>query len=192
MYVPYAQKPWSSMLTLHVVARTRLDPASMTDTFRAAVRSVDADLPIARVATLKDVVSESVAQPRFAMLSLGAFGAIALLLASIGMFGVISYSVSQRTREIGVRMALGARRSSVLAMVLAQGLRLAAMGIAIGVIAALAVTRLMSRFLYGVRPSDPATYLALSALLAAVVLLATLIPARRAAAVDPMAALRQE
>ena len=192
MYVPFTQKPWSDMSAPHVAIRTQSDPAAMAASVRRAIYAIDPELPMANVATLQTMVDESMAQPRFAMLSLGAFGALALLLASIGMFGVISYSVSQRTREIGVRMALGARRSSVLGMVLAQGLRLAAVGIALGIVAALAVTRLMSRFLYGVRPSDPATYIRVAALLAFVVLLSTLIPARRAATVEPMAALRQD
>jgi predicted permease len=192
MYVPFTQKPWSSMTTPHIALRTKSDPVAMAESVRRAIYSIDPELPLANVATLQTMVNESMAQPRFAMLSLGAFGALALLLASIGMFGVISYSVSQRTREIGVRMALGARRATVLSMVLAQGLRLAAVGIAIGVAAALGVTRLMERFLYGVRPSDPLTYVAVSALLALVVAISTLIPARRAAAIDPMLALRQD
>lgn len=192
MYVPYTQKPWSSMLTLHVAVRTKMDPVPITETIRDAVRSIDPGLPIAHVATLQNALSDSMAQPRFAMLALAAFGGLALLLASIGMFGVISYSVAQRTREIGVRMALGARRGAVLAMVIGQALRLAAIGIAVGVVAALAVTRLMSSFLYGVRAADPLTFAAVSALLAAVVLAASFIPARRAARVDPIIALRHE
>lgn len=192
MYVPYTQKPWSSMLTLHVAVRTRTEPASMIESIRAAVAAIDPNLPIAHVATLQTVLSESVAQPRFTMLALAAFGGLALLLASIGMFGVISYSVAQRTREIGVRVALGARRGAVLQMVIGQALRLAFFGIAIGVLAALAVTRLMSSFLFGVRATDPLTYLAVSATLAFVVLAASYIPARRAARVDPIIALRHE
>ena len=131
-------------------------------------------------------------QPRFAMLLLASFAGLALLLATIGMYGVISYSVAQRTQEIGIRMALGAPRGNVFGMVLAQGARLAGLGIAIGLLAALAVTRLMTSFLYGVRPTDPLTFAAVSLLLAGVALLACYVPARRATRVDPMLALRYE
>ena len=126
------------------------------------------------------------------MLVLGAFGALALLLASIGMYGVISYSTMQRTQEIGIRMALGAQRHTILAMVLNHGGRLAGLGIAIGIVAAIAMARLMSSFLYGVQPADPATFAAVALLLCVVALLACYVPARRAMRVDPMVALRYE
>jgi putative ABC transport system permease protein len=132
------------------------------------------------------------AQPRFAMLVLGSFGALALALACIGMYGVISYSVAQRTREIGVRMALGAARNDVFGMVLGQGARLAGLGIVIGLAAAFAVTRTMASFLYGVQATDPLTFACVSLLLVAVALLACYLPARRATRVDPMIALRYE
>jgi putative ABC transport system permease protein len=131
-------------------------------------------------------------QPRFAMLLLASFAGLALLLAAVGMYGVISYSVTQRTQEIGVRIALGAERGNVLSMVLAQGARLAALGIASGLAAALATTRLMTSFLFGVRATDPLTFAAVSVLLVAVALLACYIPARRATRVDPIIALRYE
>jgi predicted permease len=192
MYVPYTQKVWPSLLTMDVVLRTSVDPASMASSVRQAIHSIDSDLPLARVATLDTVVSDSMTQQRFSVLLLGSFGAIALLLASIGMYGVISYSVMQRTQEIGIRMALGAKRRSVLAMVLGQGARLGALGIAIGLVAALALTRLMAGFLYGVQATDPLTFAGVSLLLLAVALVACWIPARRAMRVDPMIALRYE
>jgi predicted permease len=192
MYVPYTQKVWPSLLTMDVVLRTSVDPASMASSVREAIHSVDSDLPLAKIATLKTVVDDSMTQQRFSVLLLGSFGAIALLLASIGMYGVISYSVMQRTQEIGIRMALGAKRGRVLAMVLGQGARLGALGIAIGLVTALALTRLMAGFLYGVRATDPLTFLGVSLLLLAVALVACWIPARRAMRVDPMIALRYE
>jgi len=149
-------------------------------------------LPLAKVATLMTLVDDSMSQPRFSMLLLACFGLLALLLASIGMYGVISYSVMQRTREIGIRMALGAERRSVFGMVLGEGARLAGLGIAIGLLAALAVTRLMASFLYGVQPTDPLTFLAVSLLMVGITLLACYLPARRATRVDPTVALRYE
>jgi ABC-type antimicrobial peptide transport system permease subunit len=164
----------------------------MTGSVREAIRSVDPDLPLAKVATLSTLVDDSMTQPRFSVLLLGSFGVLALLLAAVGMYGVISYSVSQRTQEIGVRIALGAERRSVFSMILRQGVRLAGLGIAIGLLAALAVTRLMASFLYGVQATDPLTFAAVSLLLMGVALLACYLPARRATRVDPIIALRYE
>jgi putative ABC transport system permease protein len=192
MYVPYTQKPWPSLLTMHVAMRTRQDPASVIASAREAVHSVDADLPVAKAATLMALLDDSMTKPRFSMLLLSGFAALALLLASVGMYAVISYGVAQRTREIGIRIALGAKRSDVFAMVILQGARLAAVGIVAGLLIALGVTQLMTSFLYGVRPTDPVTYLAVSALLVGVALLACWIPARRAMRVDPIVALRHE
>ncbi|MHB8485188.1 MAG: ADOP family duplicated permease [Candidatus Acidiferrales bacterium] len=192
MYVPYTQKVWPSLLTMDVVLRTTQDPASLAASAREAIHSVDPDLPIAGVKTLNDIVNGSVAQSRFAMLIFGAFGALALLLATIGMYGVISYNVVQRTQEIGIRIALGAQRRDVLQMMLGHGIRLAALGIGIGLAAAFGVTRLMNSFLYGIAATDPLTFVAVSLLLLAVALLACYIPARRAMRVDPMVALRYE
>src|ERR1700728_1426558 len=161
MYVLYKQKVWPSLLTMDVILRTKVDPASLTNSVRGALRSVDPDLPLAKIITLKTLVDDSMTLPRFAMLVLGSFAGLALLLASVGMYGVISYFVGQRTREIGVRVALGAQRRDVFGMVLGQGARLAGVGITIGLLAALAATRMMVSFLYGVQPIDPLTFAAL-------------------------------
>jgi predicted permease len=192
MYVPYTQKVWPSLLTMDVVLRTTQDPASIAASAREAIHAVNPDLPIANVRTMNDVVSESMAQPRFVMLLLGAFGGLALLLAAVGMYGVISYNVAQRTQEIGICMALGAQRRNILQMVLGQGGRLVCAGVAIGLVVAVAVTRVMSSFLYGVQATDPATFAAVVILLALVAFAACYIPARRAMKVDPMVALRHE
>jgi predicted permease len=195
MYVPYTQneiKTWPSMQAMQYTVRTKADPDSLAGNVREAVHSVDPDLPVANFATLTTLVDSSLTADRFAMLLLGAFGMLALILSAIGMYGVISYSVMQRTPEIGIRIALGARREQILIMVLRQGCRLACAGIAMGLIAALTTTRLMTRFLYGVQPTDPITFAAVSLLLMAVALLACYVPARKAMKVDPMIALRYE
>jgi putative ABC transport system permease protein len=195
MYVPYSQneiKVWPAMQTMQVALRTNEDPDSMAESVRSSIHSVDPDLPVAKVATLTTLVDNSMTQPRFSMLLIGSFGALALLLASIGMFGVISYSVTQRTQEIGVRMALGAQRWKVLMMVLGQSARLALVGIVIGLIAALGITRMMESFLYGIRATDPLTFASVSLLWAAVAFVASYFPAYRATRVDPMIALRYE
>jgi len=192
MYVLYNQKPWPSLLNMRVALRTKSDPAAVTGSVRDAIHAIDPDLPLAKVATLTTLVDDSMAQPRFSVFLLGAFGVLALLLASIGMYGVISYSVLQRTQEIGIRMALGAQRRKVFGMVLGQGARLAGLGIAIGLVAALGVTHLMASFLYGVRPTDPLTFAGVSLLLLGIALLACYLPARRAMRVDPMVALKYE
>jgi putative ABC transport system permease protein len=192
MYVPFTQEPWPSMLVMQSALRTKGDSASIISSVREAIHSVDKDLPLSKVATLSSLVELSVAQPRFAMLLLAFFGALALLLASIGMYSVISYAVAQRTREIGVRMALGAQRSNIFGMVIGQGARLAGLGITIGLAGALGATRLMSRFLYGIGATDLLTFVSVSVLLATVALVACFLPARSATRVDPMVALRHE
>lgn len=192
MYVPVTQKVWPSLLTMDVVVRTTVDPTSLTSAAREAIHSADADLPLAKIAPLSVLVDDSVAKPKFAMLLLAGFGMLALVLASVGMYGLISYSVAQRTREIGIRMALGAQRRSVFGMVLGLGARLAGLGIAIGLGAAFGVTRLIASFLYGVKARDAVTFVAVPLFLVAVALLACYIPARRAMRVDPLTALRHE
>lgn len=192
MYVPYTVKTYVSLLTMQAVVRTKAEPAAMAKSIEAAIHEVDSWLPMAKVATLETLVDASMAQPRFAMLLLAAFGAVALLLAMIGMYGVISYSVAQRTREIGVRVVLGARPGDVFAMVLGQGAKLAAAGVGIGLLAALGATRLMASFLYGVKPADPLTFTGVAIFLVAVAMAACYLPARRATRVDPMEALRHQ
>jgi predicted permease len=192
MFVPYTQKQWPSMLALHVAVRTQAPMETVSAALRDAVHAADPDLPLARLAPLTTLVDDSMTTPRFTMLLLGSFAGLALLLATIGMYGVISYSVAQRTQEIGIRMALGAPRGNVFSMVVLQGVRLAAFGLAIGLVAALAATRLLTTFLYGVKPTDPLTFVAVCVLLVAVASLACYLPARRATRVDPLVALRYE
>jgi ABC-type antimicrobial peptide transport system permease subunit len=163
---------------------------------RSQVRSIGGDVVVANINTMEELVSASIAQRRFSMLLLGVFAAIALLLAAVGIYGVISYSVAQRASEIGVRMALGAQSRDVIKMVLREGMLLALIGVGIGLVAAFALARLMasllSNLLFNVRATDPITFVGVAALLALVALAACYIPARRAAKVDPMVALRCE
>ncbi|HZT60329.1 MAG TPA: ABC transporter permease [Pyrinomonadaceae bacterium] len=189
-YVPYAQRSGSP--NLFVVVRTDGDPAALAPSVRRAIAGVDRDLPVYRVTTMERMVADSLAQRRFSMFLLGSFAAIALALAVVGLYGVMSYSVAQRTHEIGLRMALGAQGRDILKMVVGQGLLLIAAGLAIGLAGAFALTRLMSSLLFGVTATDPLTYAGIALLLAAVALLASYIPARRAMKVDPGVALRYE
>jgi putative ABC transport system permease protein len=168
------------------------DPKTLVPAIRNVLAQLDKSLPMARIFTMEELMSTSVAQPRLEAILLGLFGGLAMVLAAIGIYGVMSYSVTQRTSEIGIRMALGADRFSVLRMVMGQGLRLAAIGLAIGLALALAVTRVMSKVLFGVSPTDPLTFATIVVLLTLVALLACYIPARRATKVDPMVALRYE
>jgi predicted permease len=189
MYVPFAQAPlWGG----EVVVRSSLSASSVADGIRDAVHSIDKSLPVTDVESFPDVLGASVAQERFRTLLMTAFSAVALLLAAVGIFGVLSYSTSQRTREIGIRMALGAQRGEVLRMVVRQGLRLTLIGVAAGIAAALGLTPYLRSLLYGVKPADPLTFVAVSLILIAVALLACYLPARRAAKVDPIVALRYE
>ena len=192
IFVPFTQNPFPSMQVMHVVLRTRMDALSLTSSARQAIHRLDPDLPLSKVQTLREIVDESLASQRFSMLLLGAFGILSLVLASIGLYGVISYSVSQRTREIGIRMALGAERSKVFAMVLGEGARLTACGLFAGLLVTSAVTRLMANALFGVPPTDGLTFAIGVPLLAAVALLACYAPAYRATRVDPITALRHE
>jgi putative ABC transport system permease protein len=180
------------MLTMHVAVRTRMAPASITDSVRAAIRAVDPDLPMAGVATLDTIVDDAMAQPRFSMLLVGGFGALALVLACVGLYGAVSYSVTSRTQEIGIRLALGASRRRVFALVLSQCVRITGLGIACGVALALILLKTMAGFLYGVEATDPPTFAMLSVLLLAVAMLACYLPARRATRVDPLTAMRVE
>jgi putative ABC transport system permease protein len=189
LYLPIFQNPGYAMA---VYLRTEADPTSLTQALRQQVQAVDPDLPVFGEQTLESLVSASLAQRRFAMQMVGLFGVLALLLAGIGIYGVMAYAVSQRTREIGIRLALGASTSAILRWVLGQGLRLTLLGVAVGLLGAFALTRLLRGMLFSVAPTDPATYAGLAVLLAAVALLACYIPARRATKVDPMLALRHE
>jgi len=189
MYVPFAQAPfWGA----NVVVRSTLSPSSVAAAIRQEVRKIDKDLPVTDVANLPDLIEASVAQPRFRTFLLGLFAAMALVLAAIGIFGVISHSVSQRTREIGIRVALGAQSKDVLKQVLQEGARLAAVGLALGLAGSLAATRLIATLLFGVKPADPLTFVVVAVILASVTLAASYIPARRATRVDPTVALRYE
>jgi putative ABC transport system permease protein len=189
MYVPFAQAPFWGVV---VVSRGNLSLAAFAEAIRRDASAIDKDLPVTDIAAMPDAVNASVAQPRFQTLLLGLFGALALILAAVGIYGVISYSVIQRTHEIGIRMSLGAQPSQVLRLVMGQGVKLALAGIVIGSAAALALTQLMRSLLYEVSPADPLTFAGIAALLVGVALAACYIPARRAMRVDPMTALRYE
>ena len=195
-YFTLAQSP-ESLLTMFahdigVVARTRPDFPSNARPIMSAVQSVDSDVVIYRLRSMIDIISESLAAQRFVMVLLGVFAALATMLASVGIYGVISYIASQRTHEIGIRMALGAKQRDVLRMMLSQAGRMALLGVGIGVIAAFGLMRLMSSVLFGVSAHDPITFSAVGLLLMLVALTACYVPARRASSVDPMVALRYE
>jgi putative ABC transport system permease protein len=193
MYMPYRQntdQPWYTPRDL--VIRTSGDPLNLVAAVRQAVRAVDPDQPISNVATMAEVLGEEAAQRRLGMILLSAFATLALLLASLGIYGVLAYFVTQHRNEIGVRLALGATPGKILFLVLAKGMKLTLLGVAIGLAASLALTRLMSSLLFGVKPADPMTFISVPLLLVGVALLACWIPARRAAKIDPMVALRYE
>ena len=189
LYVPYSQNPRAS---LTLVARTSVEPDTLAAAIRREVSAVDKNQPATSITGMQKFVDNSIAPRRFNMHLLGAFAAMALALAAIGIYGVMAYSVAQRSHEIGIRMALGARSADVLRMVLRDAVFLGSIGIAIGVAGALALTRLMTNLLYGVKATDPATFFVVSLLLAVVAVLAAFVPARRASRVDPMVALRYE
>lgn len=189
LYFPLAQRPKTHM---SLVVRAASNPAGLAGAIHQAVEGIDRQQPVYGVKTMEQYVSESVTDQRLAVFLLATFGALALILASVGIYGVISYSVSQRTHEIGVRAALGAQRGDILKMVLGQGLWLAALGVVAGIIAALGLTQLIANLLYGVKPADPVAFAVVSPALIAVALLACYIPARRATKVNPTIALRHE
>jgi predicted permease len=191
MYVPYAQG-WSSFAPRHLVVSTAVEPLSLAATVRQTVWEIDKDQPVSDIRTMEEVLSESLARQRFSMLLLGIFAAVALALAAVGIYGVMSYSVAQRTHEIGIRMALGAQRGDVLKLAVGQGLKLVLIGVALGLAAAFVLTRVMASLLFGVSATDPATLVTISLVLIGVAVLASYIPARRATKVDPMVALRYE
>jgi putative ABC transport system permease protein len=189
LYISYLQ---GAPVGPFIVMRTAGDPAAMAETVRAEVRSIDKTIPIYDMRTMSALRSESVSMRRFILMIVVAFGALALGLAAIGVYGVMSLVVSERTREVGVRLALGAQPSELLTMILGQAAKLAGIGVALGVIAAAMIMPLLDSQLYGVRASDPATFLAVPAMLLAIAALAALVPARKAMRVDPVTALRIE
>jgi putative ABC transport system permease protein len=189
VYVTFDQSPTNDV---SMVLRGSVDPRALTTAIHAAVHGVDKDQSIADLQTLEQIKSGTVSSDRMQTMLLAIFAALALLLAAIGIYGVISYSVTQRTHELGIRAALGASRGSLLSMVIRRGMRLTLMGLAIGVAGALALTRLLGSLLFGISPRDPVTLIVVAAVLSSVALLACYIPARRAAGVDPMVALRYE
>ena len=191
-YVPYAQERRSFMAPRDLIVRTKSDPAVIAAGVRQAVWSVDKDQPVSNVRTLDQVFAAAISQERFQALMLGLFATLALVLACIGLYGVISYAVVQRTHEIGVRMALGAKPVDVLRLVIRQGMTLTLAGLVVGIVAGTFVTRILTDMLFGVAPRDPLTFAGVPVLLLLVAFLACYIPARRATRIDPLAALRSE
>jgi len=189
IYVPFVQNPfWAA----DIAVRVHGNPSALSGTLREQIRAIDSALPVAEVRPMAEVIGSSIAQPRFRTTLLSLFGAAALLLAAIGIYCVLAYTVAQQTREIGIRIALGANPGKVLRLVLGRGLRLAGFGTAIGILAALMLTQLLNSLLFGVSATDPVTFAAVAGLLLGVALLACYVPARRAMRVDPMVALRYE
>jgi putative ABC transport system permease protein len=188
-YLPHAQMPLGSM---NLVVRTANEPQSLARSLQTVVHELDWNIPVYRIKTLEQYLGVAVAQPKFNALLLGSFAGLALLLTAIGLYGVMAYAVIQRTQEIGIRLALGAQTGDVLRLVLRQGLKLTALGLAIGLVTAYALTRYMQTLLFGVKPSDPLTFAAIALLLTVVALVACYMPARRATKVDPLVALRYE
>ena len=189
MYEPLAQRPWD---TASLVLRTTVPASTLSQPARQAILSIDREQPVSTAATLDELVARSTGQRRFSLLLVSVFAATALFLTAIGLYGVVSYFVSLRTHEIGVRLALGATRREILTLVVGQGMRLALVGVAVGLAAAFAVTRLLTGLLFGVSATDPITFAATAAGVAAVTLFASAFPAWRAARVSPSAALRCE
>jgi len=189
IYIPLRQSARNDM---YLMVKSRIDPAALTSSIRGVIASIDKDQPIFNIATMQQLVRDSVSTRRITLILLGLFSALALVLAAIGIYGVISYSVAQRTHEIGIRMALGADRAGVLRMILAQGMKIAGAGVVIGLAASFGLTRWMAKLLFSVSAADPLTFTAVALVLVLIALLACYIPARRALRVDPIIALRYE
>lgn len=189
MYAPFAQHPWPFM---RIVLRTKGDPASFGSVVRREVQAIDKNQPIDKIMTMSSVVSSSIKTRRFYMQLLGIFAVVAFALASAGIYGVVAYSVAQRRKEIGIRMALGATRADVMRLVLRESFFVTLLGVALGVVGAYSATRVLATLLFEIKPTDPLTLISLSVLLGAVAILAAYVPARRAAKVDPLVALRYE
>ncbi|MBM3792188.1 MAG: FtsX-like permease family protein, partial [Acidobacteria bacterium] len=197
IYFPYGQLPQlltagGPLSAMNVVARTDGDPMALVPAIRSTLRNLDSGLPLFNITTLARRVSDSVAQRRLLAALMGIFAGLALVLAAVGIYGVLSYQVAQSTREIGIRIALGAGRGRMLAMVLGQGAMLAVAGIVLGLGAAWGLSRFVSSLLFGITATHPATYVAAAAFMAGVGLLGAYVPARRAMAVDPVIAIRTE
>jgi putative ABC transport system permease protein len=190
LYVPESQRPERGAFVM--VRTSTADPRAVTNGIREQLHALDRDLPLSDVQTMEDRLAHSFAQPRFSMFLLSVFAGVAMLLAAIGIYGVIAYTVAQRTREIGIRMAMGAQRSDILKQVVGGGMTVVAIGLGVGLIAAFLLTQLLTTLLFDVRATDPLTYIGVSLVLLAVALLATLLPASRAAKMKPMVALRNE
>ncbi len=193
VYAPVAQnvgEGWTNAMAL--VVRTAAEPAGLLAAIRAQVRAVDPDQAVSDAATMEEHLERSLSQPRFGMLLLSLFAGVALLLAAIGVYGVVAYEARQRTHEIGIRTAIGARPAHILRLIVGDGLRLSLLGAALGIAAALPATRLLASLLYGVGRYDPLTFLAMPAGLVAAAALAAYLPARRALRLDPVAALRHD
>jgi ABC-type antimicrobial peptide transport system permease subunit len=189
VYASLAQHPFSS---LTILARTSAPPASLAAPIRAIVHDLDHEIPVFSVQTMEERISASVGPQRFYATLIGVFAAVALLLAAVGLYGVIAYAVSQRTHELGIRVALGATSQRISTMVIREGLALTAIGVAVGIVAALAAGSVVASLLFGVTPRDPTTLGGVVVVLAAVAMLASWLPARRAARVDPLVAMRGE
>jgi predicted lysophospholipase L1 biosynthesis ABC-type transport system permease subunit len=196
VYVPFEQLEPAFMTTwsrgISVILRGAQPPAALAALARERVRAIDPTVPLTDVRTIAELAADSVAEPRFRTVLLGLFAGVALALAMVGVFGVMSYFVTQRTQEIGIRIALGAARADVLRMIVGRGLLLAAVGIGLGGLAAVPLMRWRRELLFEIEPTDPWTFAAAGALMALVVLIASYLPARRAAGVEPMTALRAE
>lgn len=192
IYQPHAQKTFDFLRWMTLVVRTDTDPMNLAGTIHAQVQTVDKDQPVYEIAAMKDILSQSVSKPRFAMLLLGLFAFVALLLGAVGIYGVLAFTVTGSTREIGIRMALGASSKEVYRLVLGQGLRLVIAGVGFGLIGAFALTRFLSSLLFDIQATDPLTFASISLLLVVIAMLACYFPARRATKVDPMVALRCE
>jgi putative ABC transport system permease protein len=189
VYVPLTQSPLGSM---NFVLRTEVDPLTIVGTVQQEMAQMDTNLPLYDVKTFNQYLGHGLAQPRFLTLLLGIFAALALALAAVGLYGLVSYSVSQRAHEIGIRIALGAEKHDVLRLVVGQGFKLTILGVAIGIAGSFVLTRFLSSLLYGVKPTDLVTFTAVTFILVVVALLASYIPARRAMKVDPIVALRYD
>jgi putative ABC transport system permease protein len=192
MQMYFSYKQLGQLVANALIVRTSVDPLSLATPVRNAIWSVDKDQPVANIDSMENIVAGAVARQRFSMLLLAIFAALALVLAAVGIYGVMSYTVAQQTREIGIRIALGAKRGDVLKMTVKQAIKLVGLGLAIGLPSAFILTRVMSTLLFGISATDPITFLGISLVVLVVALLASYIPALRATKVDPMIALRAQ